>query len=157
MDEIFSLLPALFIFFFIFKRISNIFENANKENRDINEEEIIYEQSEIRQSKKDDNNTSEQLQSIESVDKEKDDSNKRDNSYEEENNVTVNRDLKENSYSRSVATKQAKTESENRKKEKDDIFPDNKLKQKDIVRGIIFKQILDKPRAKNPWEPVSKK
>ncbi len=159
MEELFSLLPTLIIFFIIFKRVSGIFEKINEKNQEMRGEEIIYEEPE---------SFAEELVYNEQVPAVNENENMieeiKDTDIEEEVMASDNikTDKVQAEKKSAIFNKKAKKEiavkkEERRSRKKNTIFPGNKLQQKDIVRGFVFKQILDEPRAKKPWQAANKR
>ncbi len=52
--------------------------------------------------------------------------------------------------------KQTEKLSEKRKSKLKEMF-DGKIKREELIKGLIFKEILDKPRAKRPYSPLEYK
>ncbi len=68
----------------------------------------------------------------------------------------------------SIYTKNRKNSSDNNQKDRDDAYRQDKKRSKsyldvnsfssdDLIKGVIFKEILDEPRAKRPYKPFGGK
>jgi len=68
----------------------------------------------------------------------------------------------------SIYTKNRKNSSDNNQKDRDDAYRQDKKRSKsyldvnsfssdDLIKGVIFKEILDQPRAKRPYKPFDGK
>jgi len=159
MDELISLLPALIIFFFIFKRISGIFEKIAEKSEEMSGEEIIYEEPESFEEELIYDEQELAVNKKANKAKEIKDTNIEEEVLESDNIKADKVQAEKKSYrfnkkaSKEIAAKKEKR----RTRTKNTIFPGNKLQQEDIVRGFVFKQILDEPRAKKPWKADNKR
>ncbi len=148
MEELFSLLPTVVIFIFIFKKIAGIFEKIAEKNREIRDEDIVYGEPGDNAEQKNDIEKEGEISVADSPKTVK--------------QITKNNDLEPKSNSKrkienSINKKNVSSKNkEIQKKKVKNIFPKNEFTQEDIVKGFVFKQILAGPRAKRKWKPVNR-
>jgi len=167
MEQLFEFLPVLFIVLYVIKKIIEGFkdleletpQSGNDYSDDYKRDEKNYSEEKVQQ-KIEDN-----LQNYEGYTERKKESLKEKQKTEEE--------LKQKKFSAEKKKKQREEKQKKRKKRKqkhrDLVSPSQKgestldsvigkeIKNKDVVKGVIFKEILDDPRAKKPYQPVYKK
>ncbi len=171
MEQLFEFLPVLFIVLYVIKKIIEGFKDLeietpqsdNKYSDGYRQKENNYSEEKVKQ-KIEDN-----LQNYNGY-------NQENKGYKNRTKDSVNntdktrREIQQKKASREKQKEEKRKKRDKRKQKYQDLVSPsqkeknslkkimgNKINNNDLIKGVVFKEILDKPRAKKPYQPINKK
>jgi hypothetical protein len=159
MEILFEYLPGIVFLVFILKKIVDGYKDIEVENKPDFESKTDFEQ-------KNQDSLNQKNQKLKASEVEynfKLDSDIIDDSFEDDQNDVsqTSEELEETDSdfkADEVMLEKKKKKKKNIKSKKDDNnIIGSKIKSNDIIKGIVFKEILGKPRSKKPYQPPQKR